>query len=207
MALLQSEQEPGDVSQGNLSTCFNGNRRWFIETWNEEVVLRLFAADLCHLSTNWMASWRNLSAVEKYLSVVFKSCTCDVSAGLDAWPVSYIFPQNVDSCTVSVSDSVREIQRACSSWIERDEGGSVCLFAVVHCQLCPVSRQAPSSGSCTPALSYTSGWQAKLLKGWTEAHRLCLAQLTHKIKTQCYRSVSASLWCQGVLLIRGSPEG
>lgn len=82
----------------------------------------------------------------------------------------------------------------------------VCLlWFTVSCV--PVSRQAPSSGSCTPALSYTSGWQAKLLKGWTEAHRLCLAQLTHKIKTQCYRSVSASLWCQGVLLIRGSPEG
>lgn len=50
-----------------------------------------------------------------------------------------------------------------------------------------------SLGSCTPALTHTSAWQAKLLKGRTRTGWLRLAQLTHEMKTQCYRSATASL--------------
>ncbi len=85
-------------------------------------------------------------------------------------------------------------------------GGSACLLWFTVSRV-PVSRQAWSSGSCTPALSHRSAWQAKLLKGWTGAHRPRLAQLTHETKTQCYQSASASLWCQSVLLKRESLEG
>ena len=86
------------------------------------------------------------------------------------------------------------------------EGGSACLLWFTVSRV-PVSRQAWSSGSCTPALSHTSAWQAKLLKGRTGARRPRLARLTRETKTQCYRSASASLWCQSVLLIRASLEG
>lgn len=99
--------------------------------------------------------------------------------------------------------SVCDILRSWASWRQRGRRGSACLlwFTV------PVSRQAWSSGSCTPALSHTSAWQAKLLKGRTGARRPRLARLTHETKTQCYQSASASLWCQSVLLIRESLEG
>lgn len=102
--------------------------------------------------------------------------------------------------------SVCDIHMAWASWSEHGGGGSACLLWFTVSRV-PVSRQAWSSGSCTPALSHTSAWQAKLLKGRTEAHRPRLAQLTHETKTQCYQSASASLWCQSVLLISGSLKG
>lgn len=120
-------------------------------------------------------------------------------------PVSYIFSSKWWVPRWQ-SFSVCDILRGWASWRQRGRGGSACLlwFTVIRV---PVSRQAWSSGSCTPALSHTSAWQAKLLKGRTGARRPRLARLTHETKTQCYRPASASLWCQSVLLIRESLEG
>lgn len=112
-------------------------------------------------------SWQNLCTVKKYLYCIA--------------PVANLFPncsQQVSMyhlCVIYFSKwwvlrwqsfSVCDIHRGWASWRERGRGGSACLlWFTVSCV--PVSRQAWSSGSCTPALSHTSAWQAKLLKGRT----------------------------------------
>lgn len=130
------------------------------------------------------------------------------SAGPD---VSYILYWKTGGPVLAVFQWVFRL-RSRASWMQRGGRGSACsLWFTV-----PVSRQARSSGSCTPApppplpltppyISLTS--QPSCWKAGRGARRPRLARLTRETKTQCYQSASASVWCQGVLLIRESREG
>lgn len=154
-------------------------------------------------------SWQNLCTVKKYLSAQSPAPVANffLTAVSSSWCITcelYIFSKWWVLRWQSYS--VCDILWSWASWRERGGGGSACLLWFTVSRV-PVSRQAWSSGSCTPALAHTSAWQAKLLKGRTGARRPRLARLTHETKTQCYRPASASLWCQSVLLIRKSLEG
>lgn len=115
------------------------------------------------------------------------------SAGLDV-PVIYVFPQNVELCADSFwwtahSEGLRIMEASVAE-------GAVCVCCGLLSVVSQLADRPRSLGSCAPALSHTSAWQAKLLKGRARTGWLRSAQLTHEMKTQCYRSATASLMSQ-----------
>lgn len=113
--------------------------------------------------------------------------------------VLYIF-QNCESCTDSLS--------VCVIYTGAEHHGeTVAEGAVRVCcgSLSVVSQLADRPGPQGAAHQRSPIHQPDRPSCWKAgrgASRPSLAQLTHETKTQCYRSASASLWCQCVLLIR-----